>query len=645
MTAAQLLKPCPTSGEGVSGTNGLLVSCVDHALSTATSHYDPRQIIESIRADKLFCLREPILKIRNTFANALESSGGDRKPAKKAIADAKKRLPGVMWSGTFRERSAEKLLEHSGLLCADLDELGGRLPDIREKLLSSPHVWALFPSPTGDGLKCVFRVAADAEKHKKSFLAIEQHVRELCGVQIDGSCKDVARLCFLSHDPEVYCNDNAIELAPVVETEVSSDSSKVFTPSEPELARRREIAAEILGNIGWKEEAVGFCTCPGEHLHTTGEGVRDCRVTLDGAPTIHCFHTHCSGLISGANRELRSRIGKAERALTATEFLLPEIVAAEQFLKERLETPAELVKGLIHRSTLTMLGGGSKCYKTFTVLDLALSISQGVPWWGRQVVQGRVLFLNFEIAPALFQHRVSIMLDAKALSRPLRDLDIWNLRGCATDIARLSAPVIERCKEQNYALVIVDPIYKLMGNREENSNSEMAAMLNFFEQISEQIGGAAIVFCHHFTKGLASTKAQIDRVSGGGVFGRHPDGIITLTPHEEENAFVVEATLRNFPTMKPFALRWDYPLLDFAPDLDPKKLRGKPGATPRYTVDQVVACLVGEMTTGQWEKAAYLELGLAHSTFATLKNQAVMKEHVVRNGKSWSRNTAISLVG
>jgi hypothetical protein len=59
--------------------------------------------------DKLFRSREPILKIRNTFANVIESSGGDRKAAKKAVAEAKKRLPGVMWSGSFRERTAEKL--------------------------------------------------------------------------------------------------------------------------------------------------------------------------------------------------------------------------------------------------------------------------------------------------------------------------------------------------------------------------------------------------------------------------------------------------------------------------------------------------------------------------------------------------------
>ncbi len=201
----------------------------------------------------------------------------------------------------------------------------------------------------------------------------------------------------------------------------------------------------------------------------------------------------------------------------APQIVLPPIVAAEVFLETPLLQPPELVGGLIHRETVTMFGGGSKSYKTFTVLDLGLSVSQGVPWWGRNVVQGRVLYLNFEIAPAFFQHRISTMSDAKGLVRPLRDFDIWNLRGCARGIEHLAHPIIERCRSGNYAIIIIDPIYKLMGDRSENSNDEMASMLNYFDEISTEAGGAAVVFCHHYTKGVSSTKAQIDRVSGAGV--------------------------------------------------------------------------------------------------------------------------------
>jgi len=116
----------------------------------------------------------------------------------------------VTWSGRFSQRTSEKLIEHSGYLCADLDSLGKRLPEIHEKLRNSLHVLAVFLSPSGDGLKAVFRVPADATKHQGSFRAIEKHIKELTGVQIDKSGKDVSRLCFVSSAPDLYVNENAI---------------------------------------------------------------------------------------------------------------------------------------------------------------------------------------------------------------------------------------------------------------------------------------------------------------------------------------------------------------------------------------------------------------------------------------------------
>jgi hypothetical protein len=82
-----------------------------------------------------------------------------------------------MWCGQFSNReqpvTAEKLLKHSGLFIADLDGLGDKLPEIRKKLEASPYVFAFFLSPTGNGLKVVFRVPSDVSKHAGSFRAMQ----------------------------------------------------------------------------------------------------------------------------------------------------------------------------------------------------------------------------------------------------------------------------------------------------------------------------------------------------------------------------------------------------------------------------------------------------------------------------------------
>jgi hypothetical protein len=305
--------------ETVQSPTPILVSCVKHAKDIVTQHYDAKEIIESIREDKRFALSARIGAIRKKFSEVMASSGNNRKAAKEAIHDEKTRLPGAIWSGTFSRRSKDALLEHSGLLCADLDELGDALPEVRAKLLLSVHLWALFTSPTGDGLKCVFRVPADAARHKASFLAVEKHVRELTGVQIDQACSDESRLCFLSHDPDAHLNDDAVELPPLVEPKETRRHGTPNPASASSIKARAEIAIDLLGDIRWISQTRGYGTCPGEHSHTTPDGKRHLRVDLDGTPTIYCVHHSCKDTIEQVNADFRSKIRAAEQSAVINE--------------------------------------------------------------------------------------------------------------------------------------------------------------------------------------------------------------------------------------------------------------------------------------------------------------------------------------
>jgi Protein of unknown function (DUF3631)/VirE N-terminal domain len=284
----------------------ILVSTVSSATQTETTDHPVVKILETIRGGGKN-LRGQVGQIRNRFEAELALTG-DLKKAKGAIDQIKKQLPAAMLSGIFTKRANGALVKHSGLLCADLDGLNGSLADTRQKLKDSPNLWALFVSPSGDGLKAVFKVPADAAKHAGSFRAVEQHVRELTGVQIDEACKDVARLCFLSHDSDLYYNANAIAIEPLPEpVKPRPTANGMVNPSE-----RQRIATELLGMVDWQSETSGLVTCPGKHLHTSGDSARDCRVDFDSVPTVHCFHNSCRGILDGVNHELRSRIGKAE---------------------------------------------------------------------------------------------------------------------------------------------------------------------------------------------------------------------------------------------------------------------------------------------------------------------------------------------
>lgn len=128
---------------------------------------------------------------------------------KDAAAAPKKLLPGILFSGTFSRRAADAIETHSGLICADLDHLGDRIGSLKEHLIADDHVLAVFVSPTGSGLKVIFR--CDPTKHHKleTFPALEKYVADNFGELIDEKCDDVSRICFVSHDPDLWANDDA----------------------------------------------------------------------------------------------------------------------------------------------------------------------------------------------------------------------------------------------------------------------------------------------------------------------------------------------------------------------------------------------------------------------------------------------------
>jgi hypothetical protein len=285
---------------------------VKGAAETETKDVHAGSIIEAIREGRW---KERVEAIREEYVKVLLATG-DREQAKRAIGSLKKKLPAFTPSGRFSYRNDKSLIEHSGMVCADIDKLGDELQRVWERLKTSPSLFWMFLSPSGDGIKAVFLVPpADAATHKRNrYEAVKAHVLKITGGgpwEYDDT-PDVARLCFVSYDAQSYVNDGAVEIPPLPEpAEPEKPKNGATPPPAADPDGRRRIVAEIVGEI---READGklFCDCPGKHRHTQGDGPKDCEIFLNGSPTLHCVHNSCAGILAGANHELRSRIGKAE---------------------------------------------------------------------------------------------------------------------------------------------------------------------------------------------------------------------------------------------------------------------------------------------------------------------------------------------
>jgi hypothetical protein len=246
-------------------------------------------------------------------------------------------------------------------------------------------------------------------------------------------------------------------------------------------------------------------------------------------------------------------------------------------------------------------------------------VATGAKWLGRATVQGKVLYVNFEIQPHPWQKRIEVVAEAKGVVLQPGQIVLWNLRGHATSFKSLIPRIIERCRADNYALIILDPIYKLYGDgTDENAAGDVAALLNSLEGLATETG-AAIAFGAHFAKGNASGKEALDRISGSGVFARDPDSLLIFTKHEEEGAFTVEPILRNFAPIEPFAVRWEFPLMQRADDLDPAKLKQAGGRKPVHTPSDLLALLPAEgLATADWQGAAEA-VGISRRTYFRLR--------------------------
>jgi hypothetical protein len=283
---------------------------------------------------------------------------------------------------------------------------------------------------------------------------------------------------------------------------------------------------------------------------------------------------------------------------------LPEIEDAFALMAEDLPEPPDVVVNILHQGSKCSLGGGSKSFKTWTLTYLGLSVAMGEPFMGFPTVKGKVLYINLEIQRGFFRKRLLSISKAMAVSIPVDGLHVWNLRGHAADLSEMMPLILERLKATAYTLIIIDPIYKVLGRRDENAAGDIAGLLNEIEKLAVQ-SGAAVAFGAHFSKGNQAGKEAIDRVGGSGVFARDPDTILTLTKHEQENAFTVEATLRNHAPVEPFVVRWQFPLMVPDADLDPTKLKQVKGRPKLHTEDDLRDILgKDELTMSEWEQLA-----------------------------------------
>lgn len=256
---------------------------------------------------------------------------------------------------------------------------------------------------------------------------------------------------------------------------------------------------------------------------------------------------------------------------------LPEDITLADVWDDLPPLKPELIPGILRVGHKMLLAGPSKAGKSFLLINLAISIAEGVEWLGLPCRQGKVCYVNLELDSASCLKRFEEIYQKRGLDpHHLKNITIWNLRGHATSMDRLAPILIHRFKNKAYSTVIIDPIYKVITG-DENNATEMAIFCSYFDQVATEME-VSVIYCHHHSKGASGKYSNsADRSSGSGVFARDPDAILDMRElkvdgltdkyrADHENAcdvltgWEVSGTLREFAPMPSRRVWFDYPM-------------------------------------------------------------------------------------
>lgn len=172
-----------------------------------------------------------------------------------------------------------------------------------------------------------------------------------------------------------------------------------------------------------------------------------------------------------------------------------------------LPKPVPLIDGILARTSTILLRGRDATFKSFIAIDWALCIATGQDWLGREVEQGRVLYVMGEGAPGL-EDRVTAWETARGVRVPG---DAFVVRTSPVNLYRGGAAYVEflrRVQDGGFSLVVFDTLRKVSGGADGNG-SDMGVVQDRIEEIRRATidgGSGAVLTISHTAKDDVDTR-------------------------------------------------------------------------------------------------------------------------------------------
>jgi predicted transcriptional regulator len=290
---------------------------------------------------------------------------------------------------------------------------------------------------------------------------------------------------------------------------------------------------------------------------------------------------------------------------------LPLVQDAADIITEKLPPIVEIVKGIIAEQSKLVIGSGSKSFKTWVTMDMALSIAHEVLWLGRETNRRRVLYVNLELKSQTFKRRLQTIAKAKGITVDREWFLHLPLRGkmASLTVFGLVSRIILFAQHFKIGVIVIDPVYKMNLEGEENNSRDQTLFFNQLDRITTE-ASCTLILNDHFGKGNQSEKDPLDAIRGSSAKGGDVDAAMVLRKHEVEGCLRVDMVHRELPPVEPFCIGWKFPLMELRPDLDADKMKKAKGGRSKVHDPEKLCAAIAETTVNNpisisaWAKAA-----------------------------------------
>ena len=164
----------------------------------------------------------------------------------------------------------------------------------------------------------------------------------------------------------------------------------------------------------------------------------------------------------------------------------------------------EIVEDVLTAGGMSVWYGAPNSGKTTMLLDLAVRMPSGLPWLGKRVMKGGVIYVALE-GPGSIKRRLNAYRkhhDCKVFAFGVVSSSL-NLMDPSADLEDLIDLVNEKKAEllSDYPLrlIVIDTVARAMGGANENASEDMARLIAAGDRLRTETG-AHVAFVHHSGK-------------------------------------------------------------------------------------------------------------------------------------------------